>query len=76
MSEVRVPKVGMSAVEVEILAVLVAVGDRVETGTAVVEAASDKVDFTIESDQAGTVIELLVAEGQTCAMGDVIARLE
>ena len=76
MSEVRVPKVGMSAVEVEILEVLVAVGDRVEAGAAVVEAASDKVDFTIEADEAGTVVELFVAVGQNVSMGDLVARLE
>lgn len=76
MSEVRVPKVGMSAVEVEILDVLVAVGDRVEAGAAVVEAASDKVDFVIEADQAGTVVELFVTAGQNVSMGDLVARLE
>jgi len=76
VSEVRVPKVGMSAVEVEILDVLVAVGDRVEAGTAVVEAASDKVDFTIEADEGGTVVELFVTAGQNVSMGDLVARLE
>lgn len=55
---------------------LVATGDRVEPGSAVVEAASDKIDFTIESQHAGTVVELLVTAGQTCQMGDLIARVE
>lgn len=76
MSEIRVPKFGMSAVEVEVLKVLVRAGDRVEVGTTVVEAASDKVDFGIESEVAGLVTEVLVQPGQTCPMGAVIARID
>jgi pyruvate/2-oxoglutarate dehydrogenase complex dihydrolipoamide acyltransferase (E2) component len=66
----------MSAVEVEILDVLVQPGQQVEAGTPIAEAASDKVDFTIESDQSGVVTEVVVTAGQTCAMGSVIARIE
>lgn len=76
MPEIRVPKFGMSAVDVEIIEVLVVVGDRVEPGTPVVEAASDKVDLTIESESAGTVAEILCVSGETKAMGEVLIRLD
>ncbi len=76
MSDVRIPKFGMSAVDVEILEVLVQPGDRVEVGTAVIEAASDKVDFEIESEVAGVVTEMLVEPGQTCPMGAIVARID
>lgn len=72
MGEIRIPKFGMSAVDAEILEILVAPGDTVGVGQAVVEAASDKVDFTIESEIAGTVSEVLVSAGDVCAMGAVI----
>ncbi len=76
MKEVRVPKFGMSAVDVEILEVLVQPGDRVEVGTPVIEAGSDKVDFEIESEVAGIIVEVLVEPGQTCAMGAIVARVD
>lgn len=76
MHEVRVPKFGMSAVDVEILEILVAAGDRVEAGAAVIEAASDKVDFTIEAERGGVVAEVLVSAGQTCDMGSIVMRLQ
>lgn len=76
MSDVRVPKFGMSAVDVEILEVLVQPGDRVEAGTAVIEAASDKVDFEIESEITGIVTEVLVEPGQICPMGAIVVRID
>ena len=75
MGEIRVPKFGMSAVDAEIVEIFVAPGDKVQAGQAVVEAASDKVDFTIESEIAGTVDEVLVSVGDVCAMGAVIITL-
>lgn len=72
MAEIRMPKFGMSAVDAEIL---VAPGDAVQVGQHVVEAGSDKVDFAIESDVAGTVAEVLVSVGDVCAMGSVIITL-
>lgn len=76
MHEVRVPKFGMSAVEVEVLQILVQPGDRVEAGQAVIEAASDKVDFEIESEVAGTVAEIQVAVGDMCGMGTIVMTVQ
>ncbi len=75
VKEIRIPKFGMSAVDAEILELLVAVGDRVDTGQPVAEAASDKVDFVIQSEQEGVVAEVLVAAGDVCSMGTVIMTL-
>jgi pyruvate/2-oxoglutarate dehydrogenase complex dihydrolipoamide acyltransferase (E2) component len=75
MAEIRVPKFGMSAVDAEILEILVAPGDQVREGQPVVEAGSDKVDFTIESETAGTVEQVLVSVGDVCPMGSVIITL-
>jgi pyruvate/2-oxoglutarate dehydrogenase complex dihydrolipoamide acyltransferase (E2) component len=66
----------MSAVDAEIIEILVSPGDRIETGTAVIEAASDKVDFTIESEHSGTVTNVVVAVGDVCPMGAVIMTVD
>ena len=75
MIEVRVPKVGMSTVEVEIDQVLVAPGQRVESGTVIASVAADKVDFEVESEVGGVVEEILVGEGTITEVGMVIARI-
>lgn len=74
--EVRVPKFGMSATEVEIIEILVGVGDVVEVGTPVVEAASDKVDFSIEAEHRGIVESVRCEIGGTYAMGEVLLVLQ
>jgi pyruvate/2-oxoglutarate dehydrogenase complex dihydrolipoamide acyltransferase (E2) component len=74
--DVQIPKMGMSTVEVDIVAVHVAAGDRVEPGTIVVEVQSEKANFEIEAGTAGVVQEVLVQEGDEAKVGDVVVRLE
>lgn len=76
MPEINLPKFGMSAIELEILEVLVKVGDRVEPGQRVIEAASDKVDVEIDSEIGGTVTEIRVEPGGVYAMGFAAIVLE
>jgi 2-oxoglutarate dehydrogenase E2 component (dihydrolipoamide succinyltransferase) len=76
MIDVHIPKMGMSTVEVEILAVMVAVGDRVASGDSVVEVEGDKATFEVEAGADGVVAEILVAAGQECEVGDVVARID
>lgn len=75
MSEIRVPKFGMSGLEVEILELLVQIGDTVAAGQPVADAASDKVDFTIDSETGGTVTSIAAAAGDMCEMGSVLMVL-
>jgi pyruvate/2-oxoglutarate dehydrogenase complex dihydrolipoamide acyltransferase (E2) component len=74
--DVQIPKMGMSTVEVDVVAVRVAPGDRVEPGTIVVEVESEKANYEIEAGTAGTVAEVLVAEGDEANVGDVVVRIE
>ncbi|HEU4702832.1 MAG TPA: biotin/lipoyl-containing protein [Conexibacter sp.] len=76
MTDVHIPKMGMSTVEVEIVSVLVAVGDAVKVGDELVEVEGDKATFTIEAEVAGTVAEVLVETGDEREVGDVVARIE
>jgi pyruvate/2-oxoglutarate dehydrogenase complex dihydrolipoamide acyltransferase (E2) component len=75
MTDVHIPKMGMSTVEVEILSVMVAVGDRVGETDSVVEVEGDKATFEVEAGVAGTVSEILVSAGQECEVGDVVVRI-
>jgi pyruvate/2-oxoglutarate dehydrogenase complex dihydrolipoamide acyltransferase (E2) component len=75
MIEVRVPKVGMSTVEVEIDQVLVIPGQRVEPASVIAAVAADKVDFEVEAGVAGVIEEVLVGEGCVVEVGEVIARI-
>jgi pyruvate/2-oxoglutarate dehydrogenase complex dihydrolipoamide acyltransferase (E2) component len=76
MIDVRIPKMGMSTVEVDVVAVHVSVGDRVEPSTILIEVESEKANYEVEAGHAGTVSEVLVTEGGEAKIGDVIARLE
>jgi len=74
--DVTMPKWGMTMQEADIGEWLVAVGDTVTEGQPLVRVESDKVDAEVESPAAGTVVELLVAEGESAEVGSVIARLD
>jgi pyruvate/2-oxoglutarate dehydrogenase complex dihydrolipoamide acyltransferase (E2) component len=76
MTDVRIPKMGMSTVEVDVVAVHVAPGDRVESDSIVAEVQSEKANFEVEAGAAGTVKEVLVQEGDEAKVGDVIVRLD
>jgi acetyl-CoA/propionyl-CoA carboxylase biotin carboxyl carrier protein len=64
--EVAVPMQGT------IVKVLVAVGDTVEAGQAVVVLEAMKMENQITADKAGTVSEIKVAPGDTVGSGDVV----
>jgi pyruvate/2-oxoglutarate dehydrogenase complex dihydrolipoamide acyltransferase (E2) component len=74
--DVHIPKMGMSTVEVDVVAVHVAAGDRVESQTIVAEIQSEKANFEIEAGHAGVVKEVLVSEGDEARVGDVVLRLD
>lgn len=76
MIEVQIPKAGMSTVEVEVIAVLVEVGQAVSGGDGLVEVEGDKAAFTIEAEVDGVVTEILVSEGDERQVGDVVVRLD
>lgn len=76
MADIRVPKVGMSTVEVEITDILVEVGQQVAATDILLVVAADKVDLEVEAGVTGTVTEILVSEGDESEVGEIIARIE
>jgi acetyl-CoA carboxylase biotin carboxyl carrier protein len=53
----------------------VKVGDAIDEGTTVVILESMKMEMPVESDDAGTVSEILVTESQAVTEGQVLVRL-
>lgn len=50
-------------------------GDPVAFGEDLVVIATDKANTVYESDAAGVLLDVLVAEGETVSTGTVIARI-
>ena len=71
---IKVPDIG-GAEGAEIVEVLVAPGDKIETEQSLVVVESDKASMEIPAPMPGVVAELRVAVGDTVAEGDVILAL-
>ena len=76
MTDVRIPKMGMSTVEVDIIRVHVSPGQRVTASDIVVEIESEKANYEIEAEADGRIAEVLVSEGEEAKVGDVVVRIE
>jgi acetyl-CoA/propionyl-CoA carboxylase biotin carboxyl carrier protein len=59
-----------------IVKVLVAVGDAVDAGQAVIVLEAMKMENHINAEKAGTVAEIRVAPGDGVGTGDVLAVIE
>lgn len=73
--ELKVPSPGESISEVEIAQWLVSDGDYVEKDQVICEVDSDKATLELPSEAAG-VIKLIAEEGQTVAVGEVVAEID
>jgi pyruvate/2-oxoglutarate dehydrogenase complex dihydrolipoamide acyltransferase (E2) component len=76
MIDIVIPKLGLTIEEVELAEWYVSVGDTVAVDDPVCEVETDKVTQEVCSPFAGTVTELLAEEGDTLAIGHIIARLD
>lgn len=74
MPEILMPKLSDSMEQGTILTWLKATGDAVEIGDEMLEIETDKSTVTYAAEEAG-VLETLVEEGTTIAVGEPIARI-
>lgn len=74
--EVIMPKVGLDMEEGQVFNWIKAVGDRVEKGEGLMEIETDKAVTEIEAAVSGTLVEIVVPEGQTVEIGVTIAWIE
>ncbi len=75
MVTVEMPQLGETVTEGTITTWRVAVGDHVSVDDVLVEISTDKVDAEIPSPVAGTVTQLLVAEGDVVEIGAPIVAI-
>lgn len=73
--EFKMPKLGESVTEGTIGRWLKQPGDTLEQYEPMLEVTTDKVDTEVSSPISGTLVEILVPEGDTVDVGVVIARL-
>ncbi len=73
--DVVTPAAGESVTEGEIVEWHFKVGDAIKRDDIIVEIATDKINVDLPSPATGTVSELLVEEGDTVTVGQVIARI-
>jgi 2-oxoglutarate dehydrogenase E1 component len=73
--DVVTPAAGESVTEGTILEWRVKVGDAIKRDDTIVDISTDKVDVELPSPASGTVSEILVQEGDTVTVGQVIARI-
>jgi pyruvate dehydrogenase E2 component (dihydrolipoamide acetyltransferase) len=72
---IKVPDIG-STNAVDVIEILVKVGDTIDVDTPLITLESDKASMEIPSSQAGVVKSIQVKVGDKVQMGDVILTLE
>ena len=74
--EVRVPTLGESVVDAVVGTWLKKEGDPVSTGETLVELETDKVNIEVIAQNDGVLEKIMINEGDTVNVGDVIASIE
>jgi len=75
-TKVNFPKSGMGIHEGTIVRWLKAVGDRVEEGELLVEIENAKAIQEVEAPVSGTLIEILVQEGESVEVNTALGLIE
>jgi 2-oxoglutarate dehydrogenase E2 component (dihydrolipoamide succinyltransferase) len=75
MIEIKVPTVGESITEVQLLRWTKKSGDYVERDEVIAELESEKATFEVNAEQAG-LLTVAAAEGDTLQIGDLLATID
>ena len=75
MADITMPQLGETVTEGTITRWTKAVGDQVAEDEVLYEVSTDKVDSEVPSPSTGYIAEILVPEGETVAVGTVLARI-
>lgn len=70
------PQMGESIAEGTVSRWLKQVGDTVQRDEPILEISTDKVDAEIPSPSEGTLVEIVVAEGETVEVGTIVAYVD
>lgn len=75
MTDIVIPNVGESVSEVTIASWMAQAGDAVKKDDPIVEIETDKASQELVAPEDGVLSEILVAEGETVAVGTLIAKM-
>ncbi|MCA9845222.1 MAG: hypothetical protein KC491_11255, partial [Dehalococcoidia bacterium] len=73
--EVTMPQMGADMTEGTVVQWFKQVGDAVERGEILAEIETDKANVELEAFESGTLLKLVVGEGEVVPVGDVIALM-
>jgi pyruvate/2-oxoglutarate dehydrogenase complex dihydrolipoamide acyltransferase (E2) component len=76
ITKVNLPKWGMGLEEGTVVRWLKGEGERVEKGEPIVEIETAKATQEVESPVGGTLLKILLAQGETAAVNTDIALIE
>ena len=74
-SEIRIPKIGMSATEMTLTEWMFADGDAIAAGDVIYTVETDKTTSEIEAQSSG-ILRVLGAEGAVYAVGTLVGMIE
>ena len=75
MNILRLPDLGASTGEAEVVVWLKTVGERITVGKPVLEVQSDKANVEVEATLSGTLARVLAEEGKILKPGDPLALI-
>lgn len=75
-TEFKLPELGENIEQAQVVSVMVAPGDSVGGDQAVIEVETDKAVMEVPISSAGTIKQVMVAEGDTLKVGDTILSFE
>ena len=73
MNILRLPDLGASTGEAEVVVWLKAIGERITVGEPLLEVQSDKANVEVEATISGTLARVLASVGQIIQPGDALA---
>ena len=73
--DIVLPQLGETVIEGTVTRWFKKVGDAVKADEPLFEVSTDKVDTEVPSPTSGVITEILVQEGETVAVGTVLARI-
>lgn len=76
MTEVRIPRLGLTMEDCELIKWLVEPAQTVVAGEPLCEIATDKIEQVVECPVGGTVTKLHAEEGEELDVGALIAEIE
>jgi 2-oxoglutarate dehydrogenase E2 component (dihydrolipoamide succinyltransferase) len=76
MSNIVVPELGESVVEARVARWLKKAGDRVETGEAIVELETEKIDLEVNAEKPGVISSIARKEGDDVKIGEVLGVID